>query len=146
MYNSISVINKKIKFEFEKIESYNAGIVLSGSEVKSIRLSNFNLKDSYCKFINNELYTNFNISEYKNNFLINKHIIDRPKKLLLTKKELKELQELITTKRYTIVPFRLFTNEQNLIKIELWLAKGKNLYDKRQSIKKNDLDRENKFI
>lgn len=134
------IINRKVEFDYKKLESFTAGIVLYGTEVKSIRLGNVNLKDTFCYFDNNELFSNFNISEYKFGNIRN-HDPERPKKLLLKKKELNYLFKKISTRGVTIVPHKLFL-QKGLIKMELWLATGKRDYDKRNSIKEKDISRD----
>ena len=129
---SISIINRKAKFEYEFIRTEVAGIVLMGSEIKSIRKSRVNLSDSFCSFIDGELYLrNANIAENGTDFC---HEAIRDRKLLLKKRELNKLKkELI--KEFTIVPYKLFINERGFCKIEIALAKGKKTYDKREAIK-----------
>lgn len=132
---SISIINRKAKFEFEFIRTEVAGIVLQGSEIKAIRMSKVNLSDSFCSFINGELFLrNAHISENGTAFT---HTAIRDRKLLLKRKELNKLKkELI--KEFTIVPYKLFINERGFCKIEIALAKGKKTFDKRQSIKERE--------
>ena len=142
MKRVISVYNKKVKYDYEKIDSYTAGLVLTGSEVKSIKINNFNLADSFCFFEHVELFSKFHISEYENSNITEEHFCLRNKKLLLNKKELKKLFKELTIKGLTIVPYHLFVNDKGLIKLEIWLAKGKRTYDKKNAIKEADLDRE----
>jgi SsrA-binding protein len=136
MKNQVNVVNKKAKFEYEFIDTYTAGVVLTGVEVKFIRDGRLSFVDSFCTFINGELFVrNLSISGTGNDN------IKRDRKILLKKRELARLQkELI--KGLTIVPYRLFLNEKGLIKIEVILAKGKKLYDKRETIKARDIERE----
>ena len=136
MKNQVNVVNKKAKFEYEFIDTYTAGVVLTGVEVKFIRDGRLSFVDSFCTFINGELFVrNLSISGTGNDN------IKRDRKILLKKRELARLQkELI--KGLTIVPYRLFLNEKGLIKIEVILAKGKKLYDKRETIKAKDIERE----
>lgn len=139
MKNQVNIVNKKAKFEYEFIRSEVGGIVLMGSEVKSIRDGKISLSESFCTFINGELFLrNANISEMFSDYT---HKSNQDRKILLKRKELSRLQkELI--KGLTIVPYRVFLNDKGLIKIEVILAKGKKLHDKRETIKVRDLDRE----
>ncbi len=138
----IDVTNKKASFEFFFLERYSAGMVLTGTEIKSIRLNKFSMVDAYCFFINNELYVkNLNISKYEQGTHYN-HEPLRDRKLLLQKKELKKLVNKLTDKGLTIIPTRLFINDGGLAKLDIALAKGKKLYDKRDSIKERDVSRE----
>jgi len=136
MKNQVNVVNRKAKFEYEFIDTYTAGVVLTGVEVKFIRDGRLSFVDSFCAFIGGELFVrNISISGTGNDN------IKRDRKILLKKRELVRLQkELI--KGLTIVPYRLFLNEKGLIKIEVILAKGKKLYDKRETIKARDIERE----
>jgi SsrA-binding protein len=136
MKNQINVVNRKAKFEYEFIDTYTAGVVLTGVEVKFIRDGRLSFVDSFCTFISGELFVrNLSISGTGNDN------IKRDRKILLKKRELARLQkELI--KGLTIIPYRLFLNEKGLIKIEVILAKGKKLYDKRETIKARDIERE----
>jgi SsrA-binding protein len=137
MKNQINVVNKKAKFEYEFIDTYIAGVVLTGVEVKFIRDGRLSFVDSFCVFQNGELFVrNLSITGIGNDN------IKRDRKVLLKKRELGRLQkELI--KGLTIIPYRVFINEKGLIKIEVTLAKGKKLYDKRETIKARDIEREN---
>jgi SsrA-binding protein len=139
MKNQVNIVNKKAKFEYEFIRTEVGGIMLMGSEVKSIRDGKISLSESFCTFINDELFLrNASISEMSSDYT---HKSNQDRKILLKRKELSRLQkELI--KGLTIVPYRVFLNEKGLIKIEVVLAKGKKLYDKRETIKVRDLDRE----
>ena len=140
MKNKINIVNRKSKFEYQFIDTYNAGVVLNGVEVKSIRDSKFSFTDSYCIFQNGELFMkNTSISGIGNDD------IGRDRKLLLKKKELTKLnKDLING--LSIIPYRLYENDRGLFKIEIVLAKGKKLFDKRESIKKRDIEREIKKI
>ncbi len=140
MKNKINIVNRKSKFEYQFIDTYNAGVVLNGVEVKSIRDSKFSFTDSYCIFQNGELFMkNTSISGIGNDD------IGRDRKLLLKKKELTKLnKDLING--LSIIPYRLYENDRGLFKIEIVLAKGKKLFDKRESIKKRDVEREMKKI
>jgi SsrA-binding protein len=139
MKNQVNIVNKKAKFEYEFIRTEVGGIMLMGSEVKSIRDGKISLSESFCTFINDELFLrNANISEMSSDYT---HKSNQDRKILLKRKELSRLQkELI--KGLTIVPYRVFLNDKGLIKIEVVLARGKKLHDKRETIKVRDLDRE----
>lgn len=138
----INIKNKKAAFNFEFIEKYVAGIQLTGTEIKSIRLGQANLVDSYCFFKEGELWVkNMHISEYNYGTHYN-HEPKRDRKLLLTARELKKLEKKVQEKGLTIIAIRLFINEKGLAKIELALAKGKREFDKREDIKQKDTKRE----
>lgn len=137
--------NKKATFEFEKIAEYTAGIKLLGTEVKSLRKGNANLKGSFCYFKNGELFTNFHISEYVN-ASFKTHEPVREKKLLLKKRELKKLVKQVDQKGLTIVPFVLYFNENGLAKLDIWLAKGKKDFEKRNKILKKDIEKRVKSL
>jgi SsrA-binding protein len=140
----IIATNNKVKYEYFIIKKYEAGIVLLGSEVKSIRKNNISIKESFVKIIKGEVFLfNCNISKLieQNSF---KDISEtRERKLLLNKKEIKKLEKEINIKGKTIIPLKIYINENNIIKIEIALAIGKKLYDKREDIKKRDLERRN---
>ena len=139
---NIDVTNKKAGFEYFFIDKYTAGMILTGTEIKSVRQNKFNMSDAYCYFQDNELFVkNLNISKYEQGTYLN-HEPLRDRKLLLTKKELKKLANKLTDKGLTIVPTRMFINENGYLKMEIALAKGKKLYDKRDSIKERDVSRE----
>lgn len=146
---NINIKNKKASFEFELIDFYIAGIMLSGTEIKSIRQGKANLSDSYCVFVQNELFVkSLHISEYTYGTHYN-HEPKRDRKLLLNRQELNKLDKKLKEKGFTIVPVRLFIDENGLAKLEIALAKGKKFYDKRQDLKKKDdkreMDRMNKY-
>jgi SsrA-binding protein len=139
---NVSIRNKKASFEYHFLDKYTAGIVLQGSEIKSIRLGKVNLQDSYCTFLNNELYVKeMHIAPYvlARNY---NHEAKRDRKLLLNKRELKKLLTKNKEKGLTIIPIKIFINEKGLAKLELALAKGKKIYDKREDIKARDLKRD----
>lgn len=147
--NTINIKNKKAFFGFEIIESFTAGIQLQGTEIKSIREGKAGLVDSYCQFFGGELYVkNMHIAEYFFGNLQN-HEAKRERKLLLNKKELHKLDRKVRETGLTIVPLRLFLNEKGFAKMDIGLAKGKKIYDKRESLKesdsKRDIDRAMKF-
>ena len=141
----IEFVNRKASFEYQFIDKYEAGIVLQGTEIKSIRNGAVNLKDSYCFFQKGELFVkSLFIGEYKYGTYAN-HETRRTRKLLLKKQELKKLEKKVKERRFTIVHYRLYISERGLAKLEIALAQGKRSYDKRESIKerdnKRDLDR-----
>ena len=147
MKNSVKIINKKAKYEYILNDSYISGIVLTGSEIKSIRNSKVSIRESFCKFTNDELFIiNMNIEKY--GFSNDETYNAKPRKLLLNKKELSKLKKSIQQKGSSIIPYKIFINEKGLAKLEIFTATGKKLYDKRSSIKekenKRSLDRVNK--
>ena len=140
--NSINIKNRKASFSYQLIDKYNAGIVLLGTEIKSIRNNNANMSDAYCTFIDGELWLkNLHINEYSNSSQKN-HEPKRSRKLLLNRIELNKIESKVKEKGMTIVPIRLFSNEKGKIKLEISLAKGKKLFDKRESIKEKDIKRD----
>lgn len=133
------IANRKAKFDYEFIDKYSAGIVLSGSEVKAIRDGRATLVDAFCYISNGELFIkNFNISTTNSFF---GHDPNRDKKLLLKSKEISKIKNSLD-KHLTIVPIGIHANDRNKIKCEIAVAKGKKNYDKREAIKKKDIDRE----
>ena len=141
MQNNINIKNKRARFEYELIEEYTAGIVLTGTVIKSIRNSKASITESFCEFSERgELFTvNMHIEEYAFGTRFN-HRPKAQRKLLLNKKELKKLYKEVKNSGLTIVPLRLFINDDGFAKLRIALAKGKKLYDKRETIK----DRDNK--
>ena len=138
----INIKNRKASFDYEFVETYTAGIVLTGTEIKSIRLGKVSLVDTYCYFVGGELWVkNMNIAEYFYGSY-NNHNARRERKLLLTKKELRSLLNQEKNPGFTIVPVRLFINDKGLAKVIIALARGKKEYDKRQSIKEKEDRRE----
>jgi SsrA-binding protein len=134
--------NRKAYYEYFVENEYVAGIKLVGSEIKSIRSGKANLSDSFCSFNGDELFLiNSYIEEYEfaNQF---NHDPNRPKKLLLTKKELKKLKVKITEKGLTIIPLNMFINKQGLCKVTICVARGKHMYDKRETIKTREVKRD----
>ena len=139
---NINIKNRRASFDYIFTETYTAGIVLTGTEIKSIRLSKVSLVDTYCTFINNELWVkNMHIAEYFYGSY-NNHVARRDRKLLLDRKELRKLRQAVKNPGFTIVPTRLFINEKGLAKLVIALARGKHEYDKRESIKERDDKRE----
>ncbi len=139
---NINIKNRKVTFEYELIEKFIAGIQLSGTEIKSIRGGKVNLSESYCQFIGTELFVkNMHIAEYEMG-TCNNHIALRDRKLLLTRKELYKLHKKVKESGLTIVPVRLFVNDRGLAKLQIALARGKKTYDKRESLKRKDAQRD----
>ncbi|MBO7540216.1 MAG: SsrA-binding protein [Bacteroidales bacterium] len=140
--NIIEIRNKRATYEYFLIDTYTAGLVLTGTEIKSIRDGKANLTDSYCTFRGHELFVNeMHVSEYRFGSYLN-HPAKRDRKLLLTKRELHKLQNKVKEKGFTIIPVLLFVNPKGLAKLNIALAKGKKFYDKRESIKERDNKRE----
>lgn len=132
------VNNKKAVFEYHIETKYEAGLVLTGTEIKSVRNSQANLADSFCVFMNGELWVKgMHISEYKEGSY-NNHLAKRDRKLLLKASELRKLQSRMKEKGYTIIPTRLYISEKGLARLEIALARGKKLFDKREDLKKKD--------
>ena len=146
MQKIINIKNKRARFEYELIDEYTAGIILTGTEIKSIRNSKASIAESFCEFNHKgELFTvNMHIEEYAFGTRFN-HKPKAQRKLLLNKKELDKLYKAVKNGGLTIVPLRLFINDKGFAKIRIALARGKKLYDKRETIKdrenKRDLDR-----
>lgn len=140
--SAIKIKNKRSEFEYFFLEKFTAGIVLRGTEIKSIREGKANLTDAYCIFFNNELFIkNMHIAEYRFGTYLN-HIPKADRKLLLTKKELRKLEFRSKDKGLTIIPTLLYIDERGFAKLCIALAKGKKDYDKRESIKEKDFQRE----
>ena len=144
MENTINIKNKKASFEFAFIDNYTAGIQLTGTEIKSIREGKVNINDAFCVFNRGELHVrNMHVAHYFEGTYNNVEE-KRDRKLLLNKQELNKLEGKLKDQGLTIVPIRLFINENGFAKLEIALAKGKKLYDKRDDIKKRDTEREEK--
>ena len=138
----MKIHNKKANFEYKLFDNYRAGIQLLGTEIKSIRSNKVSINESYCSFIDNELYVHgmhIDLYSYGNN---SNYEPKRKRKLLLNKKELSKLQNKLNEKGYTIIPTCLFINSKGLAKLEIKLAKGKKIFDKRHDIKKRDIQKE----
>ncbi|HHT29763.1 MULTISPECIES: SsrA-binding protein SmpB [Petrimonas] len=134
----INIKNKRATFDYELLDTYTAGIVLTGTEIKSIRLGKASLVDTYCLFERGELWVrNMHIAEYFYG-TYNNHAARRDRKLLLNKSELRKLLRATKETGFTIVPVRLFINEKGLAKLVIAVAKGKKQYDKRQSLKEKE--------
>ncbi len=142
MSEGIRIKNKKAYYQYSLEDKYLAGIQLTGTEIKSIRTGKVSLAESYCSFIEDELFViNMHIAEYNMGTIYN-HEPKRDRKLLLTRRELKKLAIKTKEKGYTIIPTLLFINDRGLAKLEIALARGKKFYDKREDIKQKDLKRE----
>ncbi|MCB0727290.1 MAG: SsrA-binding protein SmpB [Ignavibacteriae bacterium] len=132
--------NRKANFEYEILNKYEAGIVITGTEVKSLREGKVNLQESYGRIINDEVWIiNSHINEYKYGN-INNHEPTRNRKLLLNKREIRKIRQQLQEKGLTLVPLKIYF-KGSLVKVEIGIARGKKLYDKRESIKKRDIER-----
>lgn len=141
-YDKVFIKNKRASFDYELLDRFVAGIKLAGTEVKAVRQGLVNLKDSFCLFRKGELFVkSIHIAEYTYGS-VNNHTPERVRKLLLNKRELKKLEKGLKEKGYTIIPTAMYLSERGFVKLEIALAKGKRRYDKRQSIKKKDIQRE----
>lgn len=139
---NVNIKNRRATFDYIISETYTAGLVLTGTEIKSIRQSKASLVDTYCTFINEELWVkNMHVAEYFYGSY-NNHTARRDRKLLLERKELRKLKQAVKNPGFTIVPTRLFINEKGFAKLVIGLARGKHEYDKRESIKERDDKRE----
>jgi len=142
----INIKNKKAGFEYHLIDKYIAGIALKGSEIKGIRTGKVSLSEAFCLFIGDALWVrSMHIAPYRSGGFYN-HEAKADRKLLLTKRELRKLQAGTKDVGMTIIPVRLFINERGLAKLQIALAKGKKLHDKREDIKEKDMKREMAYI
>ena len=140
--NNITVKNKRATFDYELLETFTAGIVLTGTEIKSVRLGKVSLVDTYCVVEHREIWVkNMYIAEYFYG-TYNNHATRRDRKLLLNRKEIRKIEVAAKNSGFTIIPVRLFMNEKGLVKLVIAVAKGKREYDKRQSLKERDDKRE----
>lgn len=140
--NDINIRNRQASFEFELLDKYVAGLVLMGTEIKSIREGKVNLQDGYCYFNKGELFVKgINITPYAQGTHYN-HEAQRERKLMLKRMELKKLERKVDEKGLTLVPVRLFINDRGYAKMEIALARGKKVHDKRENIKERDAKRE----
>jgi SsrA-binding protein len=140
--NDINIRNRQASFEFELLDKYIAGLVLKGTEIKSIREGKVNLQDGYCYFNNGELFVKgVNITPYAQGTHYN-HEAQRERKLMLKRMELKKLERKVEEKGLTLVPVRLFINDRGFAKLEIAVARGKKMHDKRENIKERDAKRE----
>ena len=134
----VNIKNKRASFDYELLDTYQAGIVLTGTEIKSIRLGKASLVDTFCFFNNGELWVkNMYIAEYFYG-TYNNHQARRDRKLLLTKKELQKIQRLSKESGFSVIPTKIYISDKGLAKIIVAVAKGKNVYDKRESIKERE--------
>ncbi len=141
-YKSINIRNRRATFDYEILEDYTAGVVLVGTEIKSIRMGKASLTESYCYFDRGEIWIKgMNIAEYHWGSC-NNHIPKRDRKLLLNKKEIAKLQRGLQDKGLTVVGLRMFLNDRGLAKVVIGLARGRKAYDKREYLKQNDAKRE----
>ncbi|MBO4282925.1 MAG: SsrA-binding protein SmpB [Bacteroidales bacterium] len=139
--NPVNIKNRKAEFEYFLTTKYTAGIVLAGTEIKAIRAGKANLTDAYCLFIQNELWVRgLHVSEYKAGSY-NNHEPKRDRKLLLTKKELRKIQSKLNEKGFTVIPTLLFISESGYAKLEIAVARGKKMYDKRETLKEKEYRR-----
>lgn len=142
LQKKVDIRNRRAGFEYHFLITYSAGIMLTGTEIKSIREGKVNLQDAYCVFVGEELYVlNLHISPYTEGTHYN-HEPKRQRKLLMQKRELRQLFNKSQEQGLTIIPTRLFTNERGFAKLDIALAKGKKLFDKRDDIKEKDIKRE----
>ncbi len=140
--DNINIRNKQASFQFELLDKMVAGLALKGTEIKSIREGKVNLQDGYCYFARGEAFVKgINITPYAQGTHYN-HEASRERKLLMKKSELKKLEARVEEKGLSLIPIRLFINDRGLAKLEIALARGKKLHDKRDSIKEKDLKRE----
>jgi len=140
----MEIRNRSAFFEYYVDDKFTAGIALLGTEVKSLRAGKASFNDSYCLFQDGELWIkSLHIAEYSHG-TVNNHDPLRERKLLLSRRELRKMENRMKEKGYTIIPLRLFFNDKNLVKMEIGMAKGKKLHDKRESIKERDTEREMK--
>ncbi len=140
--NNIQIKNRKASYEFEFVEKAEAGIMLKGTEIKSLREGKASIQEAYCFFRKDDLFVKgMNISPYTQ-ASFESHEMTRDRKLLLKKRELEKFKSKMEEKGLTIVPLRIYINSRGLAKLEIALAKGKKIYDKRDSIKKKDQKRE----
>ncbi len=140
--NNITIKNKRATFDYELLETFTAGIVLTGTEIKSIRLGKASLVDTYCIVEHKELWVkNMYIAEYFYG-TYNNHLTRRDRKLLLNRKEIRKIEVAAKNSGFTVIPVRLFLNEKGLVKIVIAIAKGKREYDKRNAMRERDDKRE----
>ena len=141
MNKKIFFKNRKATFNYEVFDKYTAGIILKGTEIKSIRSSLITMNSSYCVVDNNAIYVkDLNISEYAFGN-VNNHEPKRKRKLLLNKREINQIIKKVSEKKLSIIPLNLFVSDRGFAKIQIALCKGKKIYDKRESVKKREVDR-----
>lgn len=143
MKHKLSVVNKKSKFEYEFLETLTAGIQLIGNEIKTVKQGKFSINDAFCFFKGDELFIkNMVLTDKVDEFSPD---VKRDKKLLLKRKEINNLRKELT-KGLTIIVYKVFENEKGLVKVEISLARGKKLFDKRNTIKEREANRDKKFV
>jgi SsrA-binding protein len=136
--NQVNIRNKKARFEYHLLDTYTAGIQLSGTEVKSIRLSKASILEAYCVVQQGEVWIrNMHITEYENGSFYN-HKPRTDRKLLLNKAEIRKIEKFLSVKGNTLIPLKMYISEKGWIKVEIACAQGKKLYDKRQDLKSKD--------
>ncbi|WP_240607724.1 SsrA-binding protein SmpB [Marixanthomonas spongiae] len=141
LQKNVNIKNRKARFEYEILDTYIAGIVLAGTEIKAIREGKASIAESFCEFQDNELYViNMTVMEYSHATSFN-HNPKSERKLLLNRSELKKLEKEVKNTGLTIIPLKLFTNDRGLAKLHIALCKGKKQYDKREAIKKRESKR-----
>jgi SsrA-binding protein len=134
--------NRKAYYEYFVLEDFDAGLMLMGAEVKSVREGNVSIVDCFAYIVNGEVWLkNMKVARYKQTHIAEKHDENRDKKLLLNRKEIDRIEKLLQDKGTTMVPLEIFT-AHNRVKVKIGVVKGKKLYDKRETIKKRDMDRE----
>lgn len=146
----MEIVNRKAKYNYEFIDTYIAGIVLEGLEIKAIRDGNANISEAFCYFVGNELFLKNSSITYKTNSdiilrtgsTIVRKGSTRDRKLLLNRNELLKIKNSIETKGMTAIPYKMFINNRGFCKVEIAVAKGKKTYDKRETIKKRDIERD----
>lgn len=146
----MEIVNRKAKYNYEFIDTYVAGIVLEGLEIKAIRDGNANISEAFCYFVGNELFLKNSSITYKTNSdiilrtgsTIVRKESTRDRKLLLNRNELLKIKNSIETKGMTAIPYKMFINNRGFCKVEIAVAKGKKTYDKRETIKKRDIERD----
>jgi SsrA-binding protein len=143
--HKVEIVNRRASFEYHFVQEFDAGVMLTGTEIKSVRMGNVNLSDAYCLFVNGELWVkSIFIAPYELG-TANNHEPRRDRKLLLRKTELRKLERRVKEKGLTIVPYKLYISDRGLVKVVIALATGKKSFDKRETIKaresKRDLDR-----
>jgi SsrA-binding protein len=143
-HQELNIVNRRAHFDYSILQKYISGIQLNGTEVKSIKAGNANMNEAYCQFEQDELYVkNLHITEYTTGGYLN-HEPLRKRKLLLNKTELRKIQGRLKEQGLTVIPLKLFLSETSYIKLEIGLAKGKKSFDKRESLKKKDMERDMK--
>lgn len=146
----MEIVNRKAKYNYEFIDTYIAGIVLEGLEIKAIRDGNANISEAFCYFVGNELFLKNSSITYKTNSdiilrtgsTVVRKESTRDRKLLLNRNELLKIKNSIETKGMTAIPYKMFINDRGFCKVEIAVAKGKKTYDKRETIKKRDVERD----